>query len=407
MGLFRRSFVQTSLDTDIFQKPSLSRFWPFGELVQPAFVVWLYGRTGTLKSSLAALVLNHFGPDFDGFHFPASFLDTPGRLEQKAFLVKDAVLVVDDYAPQKDARAAQEYRRAAHHLVPSVGNRAGRGRLTRDIKARQSYAPRGLVMVTGEELPETESLVARLFVVELKGDSVDLPRLTAAQARRELYSHAMAGYLGWLKEHWSAYIKLIPERALHYRGLASNNGAHLRLPETIALLMVGWEMGLRYALSIGALPATDYALLMDLGWQALVENGAEMAQLGGEEKPEELFLGTFRELLAQGKVYLCQRDGPGLIGGGRGAPGSEERGEMLGWYDEACLYLLPEVSYTRIARHFRDQGGVFPARPLTFRKSLKEAGYLLEQNGRLSSNILFDGRGQRVLVLKRNVLGEI
>ena len=66
-----------------------------------------------------------------------------------------------------------------------------------------------------------------------------------------------------------------------------------------------------------------------------------------------------------------------------------------------------EVSSTRIARHFRDQGGVFPARPLTFRKSLKEAGYLLEQNGRLSSNILFDGRGQRVLVLKRNVLGEI
>jgi hypothetical protein len=79
LGLFRRSFVQTSLDTDIFQKPSLSRFWPFGELVQPAFVVWLYGRTGTLKSSLAALVLNHFGPDFDGFHFPASLLDTPGR----------------------------------------------------------------------------------------------------------------------------------------------------------------------------------------------------------------------------------------------------------------------------------------------------------------------------------------
>jgi hypothetical protein len=290
--------------------------------------------------------------------------------------------------------------------VRSVDNRAGRGRLTRDIKARQSYPPRGLVMVTGEELPETESLVARLFVVELKGDSVDLPRLTDAQAQRELYSHAMAGYLGWLKEHWSAYIKLIPERVLHYRGLASKGGAHLRLPETMALLMVGWEMGLRYALSIGALPASDYALLMDLGWGALVENAAEMAQLGGEEKPEELFLGTFRELLVQGKVYLCQRDGPGLIGGGRGAPGSEERGEMLGWYDEAHLYLLPEVSYTRIARHFRDQGGVFPARPLTLRKGLKEASYLIEQNGRLTTNLWASGSGHRVLALKRKVLGE-
>jgi len=35
LGPFRRSFVHTSLDTDIFQKASLSRFWPFGWSSQP------------------------------------------------------------------------------------------------------------------------------------------------------------------------------------------------------------------------------------------------------------------------------------------------------------------------------------------------------------------------------------
>ena len=392
--------------------PLWASIWlaPLGEIIPPVFVVWLYGRTGSLKSTLASLVMNHFGPDFDEFHFPASFLDTTGRLEQKAFLAKDAVLVVDDYAPQRENRSAQEYKRTASYLVRAAGNRAGRGRLTREIKARPSYTPRGLLMVTGEDLPETESLVARLFIVEFTSGCVDMQRLSEMQAHRQLYSHAMCGYLGWLKEHWKAYVDILPKRFLHYRKEASVSGAHLRLPDNIAALMLGWEMGLRYALSIEALPSAEYKQLMDSGWAALLESGADMSKMAGDEKPEEMFLGTFRELLAQGAVYLRQREGGSILRSGspEGAlSGSAERGEMLGWYDEAYLYLLPEASYARISRHFREQGGSFPVRRFTLQKCLREAGLLVERQGRMARSEWIDGRSQMVLVLKRSVLGEV
>ena len=402
LGAMRASLQFIDLAPLEIAAPIWASVWlaPLGEILRPTFAIWLYGRTGTLKSSLAALALNHYGAEFDTFHFPANFTDTPYRLEQKTFLAKDALLVIDDYAPQRTQRDAQEYRRTASHIIRAVGNQAGRGRLTPDAKARQSYVPRGLVMVTGEDLPGSESLNARLFVVEFKDSSVDRERLGALQKQKAVLPHAMAGYLGWLREHWQAYLEAVPEQWERYRKNATGAATHLRLPETAASLMMGWEMGLRYAFSIGALIGAEYGRLMEQGWIVLLEASEQMLQRTKEERPEELFLGTFRELLAQGKIYLREKGGTRLIGG------PEERAEMLGWYDEAFVYLLPEASYTCIAKHFRDQGGLFPVQQLTLRKGLLEAGWLVEKGGRTAPAERLDGRVQRVLVLMRKVLGE-
>jgi DNA primase len=373
---------------------------PLSELVQSNFVVWLFGRTGTLKSSLAALALNHYGAGFDGFHFPANFTDTPYRLEHKAFLAKDALLVVDDYAPQKSQRDAEQYRRAASHLIRSAGNRAGRGRLSRELKAQRSYTPRGLVMVTGEELPDTESLLARLFVVEFKDESVDRGKLSALQAQRERLPHAMAGYLGWLSQGWQSCLASIPEQWSHYRQQATGGGWHLRLPETVASLMMGWDTAVRYALSIKAISGEEYARYMQQGWVVLLENCARIAQHASQERPEQLFLSTLRELLAQGAIYLRDKDGLRSLGG------ADERAEMLGWHDQDYLYLLPRAAYTRICRHFRDQGSLFPVQLPTLAKGLKEAGWLLVKDGRTTPAIRLEGKVQRVMVLKRTALEE-
>jgi DNA primase len=372
---------------------------PLCEIIKTNFVIWLYGRTGTLKSTLAALALNHYGADFDGYQFPANFTDTPGRLEQKAFLIKDALLVIDDYAPQKTLRDALDYQRAAHHIIRAVGNQAGRGRLTRDIKARPSYPPRGVVMVTGEDVPETESLLARLFIVEFKMDSVNRPILTAMQAQREQYPQAMTGYLEWLAQHWKNLQAVLPKLWERYRRDATSQGIHLRLPETVASLMLGWEMGLTYALSIDALQPDEFKQLKEQGWQALLASCKSMMGRALEEKPEEMFVNTLSELLAQGKVYLREKNKAGYNLGG-----VEERAEMLGWFDEKQLYLLPEATYSKIARHYREQGSLFPVRQQTLRKGLKEAGWLLDQSGRSTRVERLDGKMQRVMVMRREVL---
>ena len=62
---------------------------------EPAFVTMLTGPTGTMKSTLAALALCHFG-QFTAKSLPGDFNATRNALEGRGFALKDTLMVVDD-----------------------------------------------------------------------------------------------------------------------------------------------------------------------------------------------------------------------------------------------------------------------------------------------------------------------
>ena len=371
---------------------------PLRDLVNVAFAVWLYGASGTMKSTYAALAMNHYGPLFDDKHLPANFTDTANRLEQKSFVIKDAPLLVDDFAPQKDQRSYSEYTRTAQRIVRSAGNLAGRGRLSADSTAKSTYEPRGLTIITGEDLPESESIVARTFVVEFERGDVDKAKLTALQGQRGRLCHGMSGYLAWVGQNWARLETSLPEKWLGYRNQAFDAGYHLRVPEAVAGLMVGIETVMEYATVMKALDTTQASELVERGWLALTEGAKNMVRRVREEKPELLFLRTLTDLLTQGKVYLKPCNGlSGPLGG-------DTASEMLGWYDHDRLYLLPEATYSRIAKYFREQGNIFPVRETTLRKMLAEEGAIETKDGRKTLVVTLDGNNRRVMVLRRNFL---
>src|SRR5579871_2574134 len=63
------------------------------------FSVFLAGQTGVFKTAMAALCQQHFGASMDATNLPANFASTGNALEGIAFHAKDALLVVDDFAP--------------------------------------------------------------------------------------------------------------------------------------------------------------------------------------------------------------------------------------------------------------------------------------------------------------------
>src|SRR5262249_32749850 len=170
------------------------------------FGLHLCGPTGCYKSELAALAQQHFGADMDARHFPASWSSTGNALEALAFTTKDALLVVDDFAPQGSSADVQRYHREADRLFRGQGNRAGRARMRADSSLRLPKPPRGLVLSTGEDTPRGQSLRARVLVLEVSpGDlgpqpGEPNPALTACQqdAAAGKYAAALAGFLAWL-----------------------------------------------------------------------------------------------------------------------------------------------------------------------------------------------------------------
>ena len=69
---------------------------PLASLVPLFFTIWLFGTTGSLKSTLVALVLSHFG-EFAFNTPPAAWTATQNALEKLAFVLKDTPLWIDDF----------------------------------------------------------------------------------------------------------------------------------------------------------------------------------------------------------------------------------------------------------------------------------------------------------------------
>jgi phage/plasmid primase-like uncharacterized protein len=197
---------------------------PLGEPTPIDFSLHLTGPTGAFKTELAALAQAHFGAAFNGRCLPGSWADTANMLEKKAFLAKDAVLVVDDFAPTGTTADVQRLHREADRLFRAAGNRSGRARMRADGGSRPTYRPRGLIISTGEDLPSGQSLRARLLVLELTPDEIRPAALSAAQtdARSELLAAAMAGYLRWLAPRIDELKETLPNR---HRALREHAGS--------------------------------------------------------------------------------------------------------------------------------------------------------------------------------------
>ena len=106
------------------------------------FAVYFAGPSGVFKSEIAALVQQHWGAGLDARHLPGSWTSTGNSLEALAFAAKDAVLVVDDFAPGGAAQDVQRLHRDAARLLRAQGNSAGRQRMRPDGTLRAMRPPR-------------------------------------------------------------------------------------------------------------------------------------------------------------------------------------------------------------------------------------------------------------------------
>lgn len=351
--------------------------------------LWLEGITGSMKSTLAALFLCHFG-DFDRLHLPGAWSSTANQLERRAFLLKDSLFVIDDYAPA--ALDHRDLETKASRLLRSQGNISGRGRLRSDLTERPAFPPRGIIISTGEQHPPGQSLLARTLIIEVDGASINMDALTKAQEQCRHLAHAMAGYIGWLAAQMSALPEKLRETFTRTRAKAHRVGDHLRVPEAVAHLWLGLHAGLNYAEEIGAIRETDAKNLQDKCWKAFKDLGQEQAKIVEDEKPTRRFLEVLNTIVTQGKVALLPKDSSDSIDQKPGV-------DFVGWRDVDFLYLLPQAIFSAVVRFCHDTGEHFPIRQERLKKDLAKQGISECDPGRLTRTAKIGDHTKRILKL--------
>jgi hypothetical protein len=349
------------------------------------FAIHVAGETGSFKSELAAVHQQHFGASMNRLHLPGAWSSTGNALETLAFHVKDALLVIDDFAPQGSANDVAKYHAATDRIFRAAGNRAGRGRLDSTATLREPKPPRALVLSTGEDLPRGHSVRARLLILELEKGAIKSSDLTECQndARAGLYAEAMGGFVQWLAGRFEDRRAEFVQKVSDYRSRALRGIAHARTPEIAANLQAGFELYLDFGVHAGALNAAERDSLASRCWDALSEAAAAQAKYQAATEPTALFLVTLLSLLASGKAHLASRTGgepdiePGACGWTRDSGGLwVRRGDCIGWAEGDNIYLEPTAAHRAVHVAANAAGEGLPVTEQTLKKRLHEKGLL-------------------------------
>ena len=254
----------------------------------PDCAPWMAGQSGALKTALCTLSQQHFGAGMDDKHLPGSWESTANRLEVDAHAIASAVFVVDDYRPDLSAFDSRRRTQTVDRLIRGSANQSFRGRLRSDTSRRPDKPPRAQLLCSAEDLPPgTASLRARTMISTLPRGTVDLARLTSVQgaAGTGVLALAMAGYARWLAGWYEVCEARVRPRLAELRDAARKASHHLRTPENVASLFLGWDQWLVYAEKMGAITADQHAVLRTRVWKALIELGDAQARYLAEGRP--------------------------------------------------------------------------------------------------------------------------
>lgn len=385
----------------------------------PAFIPFVAGATGTHKTTICALALSHFG-QFSNKQPPASFSDTANSVRHKAFLLKDAPLLVDDYHPNTDPKSRARMAETAQQLARAWGDQSERGRMQSDMTVKLAEPPRGLGIMSGEEVPDIgESGIARFYVVDIQqGDVPVSDTLTQLQtaARKGLLAQAMRGFIQYIQPQASTLPERLAASFEAYRAEAIRRmpGAHGRTHESIAWLMIGASCMLGFWTSQGMITSEEARVLSTSIMAALLENAGEQQKSLSGENPVGLFINGLRELLATRAVYLLNVDSTDTYQ--MGDVLSNRIGDLVGYVDARnasprLVYLLPQVAYGAVQRLFKEQGSIFPISRPQLWKRLHEQGLLVTRQSTKGEELTptknVGGCSQRMVWLRvADILGD-
>lgn len=376
-----------------------------------------YGISGSAKSGLAAVALQHFKPSADRYNLTAEWKDTDNTLERLLFELKDSLNVFDDFNPTGSGpNEANKWHAKAERVFRAQGNGSGRGRMRADLTLRAPMPPRGSLLSTGEELPKGYSLQARVFTVSLAKGDVDLERLkTLTQSGKQgVLASSMSAYVQWLAPQLEAVKTNLEDLAEEYQGLFP--ASHGRITDTAADLLAGFSIFRRFAVEVGALSLLESRELHARAIAALSGVSSAQAQYLEQNSPALRFFELLGSLLSSGAVFVASAENeeapsePEKWGWEKRIHHSSE-GEFNSWEPRSKtrvgwvtakgeLYLEPDTAFAEVQRRAGTQGNALSRTAQTLWKELGEQGFILPEKGKDSS-----GNERNYNTVKRTVNG--
>lgn len=332
----------------------------------PRFIPAIIGRTGSFKTTIANLDLNFFGVFSYNDRAPISFDDTENAVGIKLSLLDGVLASLDDRLPPTTQDIKWKTEKIEQAAARMIGDRRGRGRVTSDIKLRDSFIAKGNLATTAEEMYSNtgESGVARYISIEVKQGDISVEKLVEVQNRAYHLNNAMSLYIQWVVQNWDNIKSRVKGQFIDLRNKAQSGG-HFRLAEAVAHLQIGIIYLSEWLIAAKQITPEQAEQMQSKAWKNFLNLAAKQEHRIVEENPIEMFIAGLREMLARKTVRVVD-----LATYESGLTGLSEK--LIGYRDNRFFYLYPDATYSTIRAHYAGLDKQFPLSKQTLLQRLSD-----------------------------------
>lgn len=365
------------------------------EEIEPKYLLWVYGVSGSFKTALTVVVLSFFGSFSSP---PATFNDTAAAMEKKAYLTKDSLLLVDDFYPSSSQAEARTKAGLANALIRKYGDRITRSRSTSNLTLAKNYLPRGNLMCTSENLLTGYSTNSRMLCIEMLRGDVNPEKLTELQNNKDMLACFMMDFIEYVAENiMNNEAITFKEKFLDYRDKSQNSNHHKRFAEAIACLQIGWETLLDYLKYINFVDEKSHQEYCNEGFQIFMDLAKKQNDLVENDDISDKFMSALKELIDTNQIVPVNKDLPSTL----------NKGLNICYDDEDFYYFVPQSTYALVADFFLKRGDLLNINEYMLRKMLADKKYLIQSSdgdGHKTTKIKVGLTTMRVLKISKSVM---
>lgn len=328
----------------------------------PRFVLFLNGRSGSMKTSISLVAFRLFKEQPNSAE--SNFKDTEAAMEIKLGEAYGHVLLVDDFRPRIDTGDGKSIKVKLESIVRATGDRIAKSRSNPELGKAKEFLPTGLPAVTAEDLGGTQSSQLRMLIVPIRQGDVDGRQLKVFQDNPELLTTHMFYFLQWVGEHGDEIISGIQSEIEKERSYFENSLKERRVVDTGVTLMLTAKILHAYGCFVNGFPKGTEMQKLHEWRQAILQAVIESEGASKAQNPVSMYLQAFFDMLDREEISLA-RDAK-----------SYDAIQHLGYINGENLWVWPKHIYSMVVKYWQKLGLLFPISCDKVSEHLESAGLI-------------------------------
>lgn len=312
----------------------------------PRFLLFLCGRTGSMKTSVSLALYRIFTEQPTSP--TANFKDTEVALEIKLGEGNGMVILVDDYRPPVTAVDGKSNLSKLEAIVRAVGDRIAKSRSNAELGKAKEFLPTSGVVITGEDLGGTQSSQNRMLIVPISKGDINGKLLKQFQDDPMLIATHMSYFLEHVGQNGDSVVEFIKTNFDRERSYFAQSLREPRVVDTAVTLMLTASILCAYGEIIGAVDKGIGVQLLAEWRNAILQACIHSEGISREQDPVAMYLQAFFDMWDRKEIEVaCDIK-------------THDAGKHIGYANGEDLWLWHHDLFNRVCRYWQRSGVVFP-----------------------------------------------